>query len=213
MYIYIVILILTLEYFQNPFHIEDRFRSIVSYEYKKWRSNTWSTQRCSVLTFGFLRLVAGRQAGTSATLLPSCSPSRRATYTTLTARLHVYIYMYMCVCGVYIHMVMFRGRTAGKPLPNGPSSPFLSTYYFVGGGVWCTRTIKLKRFECIERREPRKSRILHHSSYNAQKSKIEMCDGILVAMELSRYLIIIYICLHYSQYFKNYKIIRNYKIC
>lgn len=129
------------------------------------------------------------------------------------ARLHVYIYMYVCVCGVYIHMVMFRGRTAGKPLPNGPSSPFLSTYYFVGGGVWCTRTIKLKRFECIERREPRKSRILHHSSYNAQKSKIEMCDGILVAMELSRYLIIIYICLRYSQYFKNYKIIRNYKIC
>ena len=80
-------------------------------------------------------------------------------------------------------MVMFRGRTAGKPLPNGPSSPFLSTYYFVGGGVWCTRTIKLKRFECIERREPRKSRILHHSSYNVQKSKIEMCDGIFVAME------------------------------
>lgn len=103
MYIYIVILILTLEYFQNPFHIEDRFRSIVSYEYKKWRSNTWSTQRCSVLTFGFLRLVAGRQAGTSATLLPSCSPSRRATYTTLTSSSTSCVYIYVCVCVVCIY--------------------------------------------------------------------------------------------------------------
>lgn len=74
--------------------------------------------------------------------------------------------MYICI---YTHG-MFRGRTAGKPLPNGPSSPFLSTYYFVGG-VWCTRTIKLKRFECIERREPRKSRILHYLSYNVQKDQ------------------------------------------
>lgn len=68
----------------------------------------------------FGRRSSRRQAGTSATPLPPRPPSRRATYTAPTPGRST------CTCT----WTLFRGGTAGKPLPNGPSSPFLSTYHY-----------------------------------------------------------------------------------
>lgn len=73
-----------------------------------------------------------RQAETSTTPLPPLF--RRATYTALTPG------WFTCTCT----WTVFRRGTAEKPLHNGPSNPFLSTYHYAAHTY-----IKLKRFERI----------------------------------------------------------------
>ena len=125
-----------------------------------------------------LRLVAGRpglrgvRLGTSARPLPPRPPTKGTTYTrALTRRAGV-----TCVC-VYVWQWKNRRETT---LPNGPGSPFLSTYHYHQRNthVRLHVCIKPKRFECIERREPggesRRSLLLLLAACNAHNSKVEI---------------------------------------